>query len=132
MPGRKDCRAIPNYFFKLRVKVSQSWMLSPRAPLVCGGGGGGGAGGLTGMVHVNRLVPLNTVMPASTFVITPASGGEARTVKVTVSSIDERAGTVNPVQVINMSVSEYGPAGGLIIDANGAVVKLLISTSAGM
>lgn len=71
-------------------------------------------------------------MPASTFVITPPCSGNARMVKVTVSNIDERAGTVNPVQVINMSVSEYGPAGGAIIVADGAVVKLLISTSAGM
>ena len=53
-------------------------------------------------------------------------------VKVTVNSIDEKAGTVNPVQVINMLVSEYGPVGGVIEVANGTVVKLLICTSAGI
>lgn len=53
-------------------------------------------------------------------------------IKVTVNSIDEKAGTVNPVQAINMLVLEYGPVGGVMKVANGTVVKLLISTSAGM
>nr|WP_236639229.1 hypothetical protein [Pelosinus sp. UFO1] len=86
----------------------------------------------TGMVHVNRLVPLNPPMPASTFVITSPSDGAAKIVKVTVNTCDERAGMVNPVQVISMLVLEYGPVGGLIRVADGLVVKLLICTSAGM
>jgi hypothetical protein len=86
----------------------------------------------TGIVHVNRLVPLKTSMPASTFVITLPSDGAAKIVKVTVKTLVERAGMVNPVQVINMSVFEYGPVGGLIKVANGFVVKLLICTFAGM
>ena len=71
-------------------------------------------------------------MPASKFVITSPSGVDAKMVKVTVNSIDEKAGTVNPVQVINMLVLEYGPVGGVIEVASGTVVKLLICTSAGM
>jgi hypothetical protein len=86
----------------------------------------------TGMVHVNREVPLNTPMPASKFVITPPSVGAAKIVKVTVSTCDEKAGMVNPVQVISMLVFEYGPEGGAIKVANGFVVKLLICTFAGM
>jgi hypothetical protein len=86
----------------------------------------------TGMVHVNRLVPLKTSMPASTFVITFPCDGAAKIVKVTVNTCDEKAGMVNPVQVISMSVFEYGPVGGLIKAANGFVVKLLICTFAGM
>ena len=71
-------------------------------------------------------------MPASTFVITLPSGGAAKIVKVTVNTCDERAGMVNPVQVISISVLEYGPVGGLIQVANGLVIKLLICTFAGM
>ena len=71
-------------------------------------------------------------MPASTFVITSPCGGADKMIKVTVNSIDEKAGTVNPVQAINMLVLEYGPVGGVMKVANGTVVKLLISTSAGM
>nr|WP_229533507.1 hypothetical protein [Pelosinus baikalensis] len=71
-------------------------------------------------------------MPASRFVITLPSAGAANIVKVTVNTCDEKAGMVNPVQVISMSVFEYGPVGGLIKVANGFVVKLLICTFAGM
>ena len=71
-------------------------------------------------------------MPASAFVITSPCVGADKMVKVTVSSIDEKAGTVNPVQVINILVLEYGPTGGVMKVANGTVVKPLINTSAGM
>ena len=71
-------------------------------------------------------------MPASKFVITPPSVGAAKIVKVTVNTLVERAGMVNPVQVINMLVFEYGPVGGAIKVADGLVVKLLICTFAGM
>nr|WP_236639230.1 hypothetical protein [Pelosinus sp. UFO1] len=64
--------------------------------------------------------------------ITSPSGGATKIVKVTVNTCDERAGTVNPVQVVSMLVLEYGPVGGLIEVADGVVVKLLICTSAGM
>jgi len=43
----------------------------------------------TGIVQVNKLVPLNPPMPASTFVITSPSDGAAKIVKVTVNTCDD-------------------------------------------